>query len=242
MSKWVFSLLVFLAFVPSSYANRANQADALLTTFQAGCPSQGKWTTIALDSTRALLNTLESIKNDPDCKTVPGIIAQLRGLDEQLGGLAKNPNDAAYLGLKHVSEALLIQLANTQDDVARAALLESLRSVELEIARTEGLLKDDASFDRKVRLGKTMQALVNGTQTLLQQVNANQQCFKKNPGILSGVVSIAGTVAAASLTSGASLIATAGVGLYGHIVEFLRERSIQKHINHASDILVRSAM
>lgn len=218
------------------------QADALLQTFSAGCPSQGEWTKTALDHTRALLSTLEAIKNDPDCKTIPGAIAQLSGLDQQLTALTKNPNDVEYLGLKRTSEALLLQLENTEDPLARDAILASLRQVELDLAKTDGFLEADRGFDRKARLGHAMQQLVGSTQTMLQQISANQQCMQKNPGLLSSVVSVAGTVAAASMTSGASLIASAGVGLYGHIVEFLSGRGIQKQINKASDILVRSAM
>ena len=169
-----------LACVPQSYANRTDQADAILSAFGPGCPTRGTCTDLALSSTRTVIKILESIQNDPDCKSAPGIIAEAQSIQERLNGLQKNPDEAKLLGLRRTSELILLQIGMEQDQTRREAMLSDLHQLELEIAGLTGELQYDADFNSTNRLGNSLQSLVSGTKTLLQQVHANQRCFQKN--------------------------------------------------------------
>ena len=95
----------------------------LLTYFSANCPSQGEWTKVVLSDAESLTNVLASIKNDPDCQTVSGSIAQLNNLAQRVASLKADSELKIEIEKLRAKEfELNNQLASTQNTQLSSSL------------------------------------------------------------------------------------------------------------------------
>ncbi len=235
----VVSIILVLSPSPGR-ADEVFQLEQLLNYFSASCPTQGEWTRAAINQASQLISTLQSVQNDPACQSLAGAVSQLGLLSQRIAALENDFNQRQLFGLKKEQETLLLQLSNTNDPVEISIIESQLRALQVDIATLEGYQdfnEDYAYRDRSSALSN----LVLNTNVILNQALANQNCLIKNPSLLSGLASLAGSVYAPLATSGISLAISAGVELLGSIIEWARKNEIAKEIDRIAEGIAASA-
>lgn len=230
-AKLGFVVLLIVFTTSTGFANSADQAKQMLSFFGASCSVYGDWTKGAIAQSSALITTLESLQNDPDCRTVSGALAQLDSVKNITYRLETTPNEKEILMLEQMEEDLLLQLSQTTDPGQRAHLTHLLRDTQIQIAKYTSYESSDKSNMRVLEKQRSLHALVSGTQTLMQQVVANQKCWIKHPSLLNGLGSLAGSVIAASSKASLALPLSGFAQLTGLITEYARQLKITKQMN-----------
>ena len=240
LRPWTFVLLG-LSLVQVSRADEATEATQLISNFSAGCGTQGEWTHAALGYTQSLIMTLNQLANDPDCRTINGALSHLQSINTQLANLTQDADQRQLASLKKQEELLLLEISRTTDTSRQSSLMSSLQSVEVQLAQYQGQSVEDHSFQDTQRQGRSLQTLVTGTNLLLQQSLQNQVCLEKNPSLLSGLASLAGSVEAVATTGGSSLVVSAGADLLNGVIESERVRRLERRINRMASSITASA-
>ncbi|MFP5384863.1 MAG: hypothetical protein ACLGHN_02205 [Bacteriovoracia bacterium] len=235
MKKSSFVILVMLL-APSAFAERI-PGQQLLEYFSANCQSQGEWTRSALGQSIALIESLRSISNDEDCKSVGGSIAQLGLLNQQLTNLANtNETQSRIAEINAQEQELLIQVSNSSDPDTLAAINAKLR--DLQVVRAGLIGRDDAQRD--LATPDKVSALTNVIQianTTFSQITSNQTCLNKHPTILKSATSIMSAVGATTAVINPAL----GIGLMagseflGNTIEGIRRNYSSRMIRRISD-------
>ncbi len=209
----------------------------LLNYFSSTCPSQGDWTKLVTSDAEALITILDNLKNDPDCVSAAGSIAQLGGLATKMSQLQTSSQrkiDIEKLKAKEIE--LSSQIGQTSDPDVISDLQAAIREVQIEKAM---LLAEDSSKNKLAgeNIGDTYSQIVLSTNQFYKTIANNYKCLDKNPRILSSVTSLV-----SSIGSGVALVNPAlGIGLsavseiLGTTVEAVRIGSVNRRIRKISD-------
>ncbi len=234
MKKLVFLALVFQI----SLVNAADYVGKdLLTYFSSTCPSQGDWTKLVTSDAEALISVLNNLKNDPDCVSASGSIAQLGSLASRMTQLqTTNERKIEIEKLKAKEIELTSQLGETSDTDVISELQSAIREVQVEKA---ALLAEDSSKKSLAgeSIGDTYSQIVLSTNQLYKAIANNPKCLDKNPRIMSSVTSLV-----SSIGGGVTLVNPAlGIGLsaasefLGNTVEAARVGGINRKMRKISD-------
>jgi hypothetical protein len=209
----------------------------LLSYFSANCRTQGEWTRAALADSTALMESLRSIAQDPDCKSVSGAISQLGILNQQLANLSKtNDTQSKIAELNAQEQELLLQVSNNTDATTLNSINAKLR--DLQVTRA-GLIGKDKAQAELAGPDKAMMltSVVQIANSAFQQVTNNKECLRKNPGILNTATSIMSAVGAttAMVNPALGLGLTAGSAFLGETVEGVRKYYSSRTIRNISD-------
>jgi hypothetical protein len=227
--------------VGSARADEVLQARQILSYFGSSCPSQGEWTSRAISQAESLIDTLRSLRDDADCKTLAGSIGQLQILNQRIQTVARRPKDSNLYVMKRKQENLLLQLSAATSDAEREMITTALKQLQSDIAIAEATSEVQASNQKTEDFGSALQNLVTGTGLLMNQAVANQSCLMKRPSILSGIAALSGSVYAALASSGTSLAVAAGVELLSTILESIRRSAITKQMEKFNESILFSA-
>jgi hypothetical protein len=197
----------------------------LLSYFSANCRTQGEWTRSALADSTALIESLKSISQDPDCRSVSGAISQLNLLNQQLSILDRtNLTQTKIAELNAQEQELLIQVANNTDTETLASINTKLR--DLQVTRAGIIGKDKAQEElagpEKAQMLSSVVLIANSA---FQQVTSNQRCLQKNPGLLNTATSIISAVGAttAVVNPALGLGLSAGSSFLGETIEGVKK-------------------
>jgi hypothetical protein len=214
----------------------------LLSYFSANCKRQGEWTRAALADSTALIESLRSIQNDSDCKSVSGAIAQLGLLNTQLSRLdSTNETQSKLSELNSQEQELLIQISNNSDPTTLADINAKLR--ELQVLRAGYIGKDKANSElSSPNKAAVLTDIVQIANATYGQVASNQKCLAKNPNILNTATSVMASIGAtASVVNPAlGLGLTAGATLLGETIEGVRKHYNNREIRKISDNTIAS--
>ncbi len=210
----------------------------LLNYFSSTCPSQGDWTKLVTSDAEALISVLNNLKNDQDCVSAAGSIAQLGGLAAKISQLqASNERKIEIEKLKAKEIELSNQIGNTSDVKVISELQGAIRQVQVEKAMLLAEDKSDKNFTG-ASINETYSQIVLSTNQLYKSIGNNYKCLDKNPRIMSSV-----TALISSIGSGVAVINPAlGIGLsaaseiLGHTVEAARIGKINRSIRNISDM------
>ena len=222
-------------------ADSSLENEQLLQYFSAGCASQGKWTSAAEGYASNLINTLKSLSQDPDCRTLNGALGTMESISAAVAALSEDQNARVVNSLQQQEQNLLQQIAQTTDPTALASLVANLQTTEVQAAQYQSYQNSDSKYSSTYRKGQALQTLVSGTNRLLQQATQNLTCIQKNSSLLTGLAGLAGSVEAVTMTGTSSLIAAAGVGILNGIIENIRLRKLNQKINAISSAVSASA-
>lgn len=209
----------------------------LLSYFSANCRSQGEWTRAALDESTALIESLRSLANDNDCKSVGGAVAQLGLLNQQLSMLANtNETKSSIAQLNAQEQELLIQISNNSDPATLASINATLRDLQLQRAGLigkENSQKELAGADKVQMLSSVIQI----ANTSFAQITGNQRCLEKHPNVLKTATSIMSAVGAtaAVVNPALGLGLSAGASFLGETIEGVRRYRNSREIRRISD-------
>lgn len=232
-------LIFILALSSSSFMAHAEEipGEFILQSFKSTCTSIGNWTELALNDSRALMQTLENLKDDEDCKSVSGAISQLGGIESKLSSLNSEYVDQIEIAKLEAQEIeLMSQIANVSDANIVLQLEDSLRQIQLDKA---GLIAgDDASKKyNATELKGLYTQLISSTSSAYSALASNEKCIEANPNILMTATSLAGSIAAASSVVNPAL----GLGMatvsdfIGRTVNYFRDRGYNRSIRNIAD-------
>ena len=231
-----------MALTPSIvHADAADQASALLAYFGANCPSTGTWTRAAVANSMVIVRALTEIQKDPNCQSLAGAVSQADYLSKRIQEIEQDPDQKTYLGLSKQREELLMQIS-TASAADQPALLEQLRTTQVQLAVNSGYLQSNGDYNRQVRRANALSDLSTSTSLLMKQAIANQSCLVNHPDVLTGFAGVASAVASGMSTGGTALLAAAGVQLLATVVEFYRQSRIASALEKASQGVVATGM
>lgn len=230
-------LIIALAIATRFAFAEAIPGQFLLESFQATCSSQGNWTKLALSDSKALIATLENIRDDEDCKSISGAISQLTLLESQLGSLDSDyANQVEIAKLEGQEIELMSQISNVQDPGVISDLEDSLRTIQLEKAGLISIDDKNALYNPS-NLQGIYAGILASTNSAYQTIASNQLCLEGNPGILPAATALAGTVAGAAAYVNPAL----GIGIaaatqfVGETVNYFRSRGYNGRIRQIAN-------
>ncbi len=209
----------------------------LLNYFQANCRSQGEWTKAALADSNALIETLRSIQNDPDCKTVGGAISSLNNLNVQLQSLASvNQTQQQIAAYNAQEQELMVQLSQTSNQASLNIINQNLRDLQVNRAGILGRERSQKDLNDPAKL-EVLTGVINTANATFQQVTSNQKCLQKNPNVLNTATSVLSAIGAtaAVVNPALGLGITAGAVLLGTTIESYKGYSNSRDIRRIAD-------
>ena len=213
----------------------------MINFFSSNCPTQGQWTQTAINYAENLVSTLKAIQNDPDCKSLSGSLTQLQSLSSVVSRIGQDPDQKLLMSLKKQQEEALLLLSQTTDPAQTASLTTQLQTLNLKLAEARGNTLFNGDSNRTAGEAQALSQLVSGTNILLQQAAQNSTCIEKTPGVLPAIAGLTGSVQAALMTSGYSMVVAAGADLLNGVIEGIRKTRIAKKINRMSSAITASA-
>ncbi len=236
------NLILTLLLLITSFAARADmasQANQMLSYFGSNCSiNSGEWAQGAILSAQNLISTMESLRDDKDCKAAAGSVADIQTLQKFVASLESNTDQKEMMALTRQEQTLLLALGGTTDANELAVIRSELRQNQLKQAQFAGYSEFNNSNFRKSE--EAMATLAINTQAFLSTLTANQTCLQNNTSILTTIAQLAGNVAASVLPTYGPLI-KAGVELSGQVVEFARVSHINRHIKQTTIPLAATA-
>jgi hypothetical protein len=234
-------LFQYILFTPSAHADKAAQASQILNYFRSNCSMVSDWTNAALSQTQAIVETLNSIKNDPECQTVSSMLSGLGNLQRELQNLQSNPQDREILSLQYQEQVLMQSLLTNTDPTLNIHISNELRSTQTKIASLQGYQSFDDANSSFQKTQKSLQAVLANTNNIFQAVSANQSCWVKHPGVLSNVAGLGASFVGGLFSGGSSLLLASGVDLLGQVVSYAGDFRIRNMINQAADPIASTA-
>lgn len=235
MKKFTTALLVCMCSINAMA--EAVPGQVLLDYFGSTCRSQGNWTKLALSDARSLINTLESLKEDDDCKSVAGAITKLGSLENKLSTLDSDYADQIEIAKLEGQEIeLMSQISAVTDPSIISQLEESLRAIQLEKAGFVAIDELSSKYNGG-ELKNLYSQIVNSTESAFNSIVSNQLCLDNNPSILSAATSLSGSVAASAAFVNPAL----GLGLatvtdfIGTTIEYFRNRGYNSSIRNIAN-------
>lgn len=210
---------------------------SLLSYFSANCKSKGDWTSIAISHSNSLIESLKSIQNDPDCKSVSGAISQLGLLSNQLASLQQmNATKSQIAEYDRQEQELLIQISGNSNADVLAQINSKLRDIQ--VARAGILGRQDAEKELTgQQKAQVLGNVVQITETAFSQIAGNAKCMSNNPNVLNAATGVMATVGAtvALVNPALGVGLTAGAVALGSTVEGLRKLKNSREIRKISD-------
>jgi hypothetical protein len=234
--KFLLLIVIGLIICHNSWS-QVTTAQNLMSYFSSNCRTQGEWTKAALADSLALMETLKSISQDLDCKSVSGAISQLSILNQQLTNLERtNDTQTKISQLDSQEQELLIQISNASDPTTLNALNETLRNIQFLRAGIIGVERAQSELMGADK-AKILSSVVQIANSAFIQVTSNQKCLQKNPGILNTASSILSSVSAttALINPALGLGLTAASSFLGETIENVRKYRNNKLIRRISD-------
>lgn len=188
-----------------------------------------------------IVSTLQTLKDDNDCKTMAGSLVQFNSIQSALDNLTQDQNARQVAALRKQQQEILLQIANTSNPAQQDALVSYLQTVTVQMAQFQSYAVTDKRFLGLQRKGNALDTLVNTTNALVNQAANNMNCMTKQPGLLGGITGLMGSVSSVALTGPASLMTGAATQILKTVIENHRNKEITKHIADVSSAVSASA-
>jgi hypothetical protein len=231
-----FFIHILAIFWVTSVSAEALPGSELLSYFSSNCRTQGEWTRSALADSKALIETLRSLSQDPDCRSLAGSISQLEILNQQLQTVQNlNATQVQLSILNSKEQELMIQLSQTSDTSVQTEINAKLRDLQVQRAALDGALSvDSISGPDKAAL---LMGIIQTANSSFSQIVGNQTCLKKNSNVLKSVTSIISSIGAtaAVVNPALGLGITAGSAFLGQTIEGLRQNTNSRQIRRISE-------
>ena len=190
----------------------------LIDSFGSACTSNTGMAEMALNDSRALMQSLENLKNDPDCQNAYSAISQLGGLENRLLSLNAEYSDKIEIArLEGQEMELMAQIASTNDQDTIGEIEVALRAIQLDKA---GFIATDNAINRydSEKLKSLYSQIIYSTDSTYNVIASNQRCLDKNPGLLTAATALSGSLASSAMLVNPAL----GLGM-GALSEFVNQ-------------------
>lgn len=213
----------------------------LMDSFGPGCSLTGGVATDAISVVSSLGDVMSSAAKDPHCTSLVGAVSSLQASQFQATSLWPTANEDTYneaqkeyLSYKKQKEQVLLLLATETDADVRKDLQAQLRTIQVEMAGSDGASMVAIEGDRRIRKNEAIRVLVSATNLAMEQALANQQCWENKPDLLRQIVGLGSAVgysaAAVAPTSVVALAMGAGLQLVGGFWDFVQRLAVAKKV------------
>lgn len=237
MKKLAQAVVIALSIQSLSFA-ASDPGQALIENFGAACKTNGGFANASLEDARGIMRTLETMKNDPDCKNVSGAISMLGNLENKLTALNSGYNyqlDIAKLEAQEVE--LMSQIATQTNPEIIGALESSLRSIQLDKA---GLIAMDGAYSdyNGAEIRNIYAQILKTSSSAYDALASNALCLDKyGSGVLGSAISLTSSIGASAIQTNPAF----GFGLaslsdfVGKTVNFFRDRGYNRSIRRVAE-------
>lgn len=236
MKSQIFGIILLcLCVVNSAYASRVSIKD-LNNIFSGTCKTQGQFTTKALNDTNSLISIIEEVRDDKDCKSVIATVSRLKTLEQTLNQIDSTNDTGLQLEkLKAKESEILGQILTSTDPATTAQLEDVLRSIQVDAASLQTQIDFETTSGQNMRY--LYQNVVDTTESTLNAISSNTQCLNKNASLLSSVVTLGSSIAAATYTTfpAYALGLSAATQILGSTIEYFRKKPYQLIIRRISN-------
>ncbi len=227
MRKYLLLLLVVQSFVSLGHA--VDQSDQMFAAFGSRCQSYGSLTKQAEADQKALTELSNSIKNDPNCRSIQGALSGLQNLNvSQILEQASDEEDVETL----TQTASDLELALAQENALTTPDVSYVTALKLELSSTKiSIVKNKNSTRGKKNKTEKLQTIENFnvySKVIFDRISSNDLCFKDKPNLVASlgaqIFALSGTLAGGIV---GSMILSAGE-IADNLIGFFRERSINQ--------------
>ena len=203
--KLNFLITCTLSFSSGAFANRGKLSNLLIDVYGSQCESMGSYTVSALTNTRSLINTLQSIVDDPLCNGVQGLLDYVSVFQNHLNSYQNPEGNREIIQLEREIEEYTAALNSTDDREIQNTIASKLTLNRIQLLSAKASYRSEQS---RFQYGNRLQGYYFALNTLKNYFNhlpSLNQCASKFP---SQFIQILGNSIAAS-----SFFTTPGISL-----------------------------
>lgn len=179
--KSSFFALIILTLTGAGCEDRSRSANEILSAFQSGCTTKGRWTDSALKHSRSLVSIFESLKENDACKGVAAQLGSVQNLSRQIEGLLTEPSFAEYRTQEEQLQELTLALQSATDPALQAALQAQLISTHINLGLARGSYNSVEDRIKRDRIALSTKDLATYSSSLLQQTGTLSACLSQSP-------------------------------------------------------------
>ena len=221
--------ILFLSVLFSAQSQAARvSAKNLNSIFSGTCKTQGQFTAKALNDAESLISIIEEVRDDEDCKSLGATVVRLKSLEQTLLEIeSSNDTPLELEKLKANENEILSQILNSNDAATTIQLEAILRDIQVQISVVQTQIDYDNRSGNNLRF--LYKNVVDSTESALTTISNNTQCLNKNPGVLSSVVALGSSIAAATYTTypAYAIGLSAATHILGSTIEYFRKKPYQ---------------
>lgn len=228
--------------------NDSNTVSKLIDAFSSGCSLTGGVSSDALAVVRSLSDVMQSVANDPNCRSIVGAVSSLQASHLKATSIWPSANEEAYneaqrdyFQLKKQKEQILLLIASETSLSVRETLQAQFRDVQIKLAGSDGISISALEADRHSRKQEAIRILVSSANLAIGQAIANQQCWIDKPDYLQQMVGLGSAVgysaATVAPTSSVALALGAGLQFVGGFWDYVKRLSVDKKVTNFSSSL-----
>lgn len=248
MNRLLISFFISAFSLSSLAADKSEQIDKFFSIFSNNCSLVGSQTRNAKQTVDSLIDTIKAVENDPNCRTLAGVVTDLNliaknveFLDQPTGG-----TERTLMGLENRKRELFLLLSQPISDSEKQLIQTEIQALQLDIAENRGYQHGDFENDAFNQRLRSTQSMIAATNALFNRISASEACWINHPGLLQNVSGV-GLAVGQSLTVGARNPETAlylgtGLNLIANIVDYFHRRKIDSKLEDYSNGVEATAL
>lgn len=206
----MFNILTLISVLVLTSTSQAQQSfNDFLNYFGSNCSIRGEHSREAIQSVRVLINTLEQIRDDENCKPLTQVVSELQIVEKNLAyyNSDANLNQRTYSALENRRLEILTLLSQTTSAAEREVLLAELRNTQLSLAENYSYASTENNYNSRNHKQTVLSDALSATNSVFSAIQNSQSCWLKHPSLLdqaSGVATALGqsySLGVASMTS-----------------------------------------
>ncbi len=246
--KILMAMMASICVATTSHADQLSGITSLLNSFGNGCSIYGRQSQLLVDTTRSLNTALRNIIADDDCKSLAMAATDVQGSIDRMSSLSPqySSDDLEYQRIQARRDALVTAIRVETDLSIRERFENDLRNLEIDLVDSGARYKLELVNEKNRRIYEAATSYQGASESLLRMMAENQNCFQRHRGLADGIGNVGLALAQSSTlgfaTSGASLIAGAGIHTISNLIRMARDRANAKQLRSLSDPLLPTAL
>ncbi len=213
--------------VQQGWALPQDPAELLFDVFGSKCKSQGRFTAVALNETRAIEGVLKTLVEQPECKGLSPVLSIAANLEDQLGGIEHQFSNAKNRDLHSYLERLSLYLTVTTSAEEQSYIAREIAETRVQILKSN-IDEEERKRMMQMRASKQMSAYIDALSVAYPNLSL---CFEKNkylPLQLAGhLVSLSGGFAWDPIVHSALVL---GGRLFSSVFSYFADRKFVSSI------------
>ncbi len=177
------ALAMLLALTACESEDHHEAATRLISSFQGGCSTSGRWTEAALSHNQALISILEELKEHEHCKPYRNTLVAIQNLHEQVALLLKDESYSEYRLAEEKLQELTLALSGVPSgSPLETALSEALVLTQVDLAQKRAAKNSSQDSQERDRFARSTLQFATYMQSILEQTDGLAGCLHSSPG------------------------------------------------------------